>query len=172
MSERVTVTKLAAGLLGAVLLAGCQTVGDAAQGSFTRAQRAVLEREGFTHKGDGYELGLENRVLFEFDRSDLKSDTRAMLVRLGKVLREVGIRSATVEGHADAAGSESYNRQLSQLRAAAVKQTLVFAGLDERRTRSWGVGENDPIASNATAQGRSENRRVVIVVTPGDAARL
>ena len=171
MTDGLTVFRRGAGLLAALLLAACQTV-SAVPGQFTPSQRAALEREGFTAKGETYELGLENRVLFEFDRSDLKSETRTMLVRLGKVLREVGIRSATVEGHADSAGSEAYNRQLSQLRAAAVKQTLVYAGLDEHRTRSWGVGENDPIASNATAQGRSENRRVVIVVTPADAARL
>lgn len=172
MFEGVTLLKRAVVWLPALLLAACQTMPDRTSApTFTLAQREALEREGFMQDGENYELGFENRVLFEFDRSDLKTETRIMLNRLGEVLRRVGIRGASVEGHTDSAGTEAYNLQLSRLRAEAVKQALVFAGMDERRTRSWGAGESDPIASNATEAGRSQNRRVVIVVTPADAAR-
>jgi OOP family OmpA-OmpF porin len=75
-----------------------------------------------------------------------------------------------IEGHADSVGDATHNQQLSQLRAEAVKLTFARQGMPMSHIRTWGAGESDPIASNDTEEGRRQNRRVVIVVTPGDAS--
>ncbi|MFA6219942.1 MAG: OmpA family protein [Erythrobacter sp.] len=153
-----------------VLLAACQTVPQ--QGGFSREQVALLEREGFRRVGENYELGLNNRVLFNFDRSDLQPEMVEMLGRLGGILLDVGIHGASIEGHADAIGDAAYNHRLSEERALAVKARLVGAGMPPNSVRAYGVGEKEPIDSNGTETGRQQNRRVVIVVAPADALPL
>jgi OOP family OmpA-OmpF porin len=77
-----------------------------------------------------------------------------------------------VEGHTDALGADDYNLDLSRRRAEAVKAALATAGLPADAIRAQGLGETDPIETNDTEEGRAQNRRVVIVVTPGDAIRV
>ena len=96
----------------------------------------------------------------------------AALDKLTRSLTSVGINGATVEGHTDSTGSAEYNQQLSERRAATVKAAMVAGGLPEAAVRPMGLGETDPIADNATEEGRAENRRVVIVVTPADAIAI
>ena len=160
---------LLSALLGLVLLAGCQTV---PAGPYTAAQVATLESHGFRQQDGNYLLGLENKVLFAFDSSDLQTDTRAMLVTLGTELAEVGIRSAGIEGHASGEGTEEHNLKLSERRAEVVRQALVAGGLTSAAMRVRGMGALDPVAPNDSEEGRRQNRRVVIVVTPADAAAL
>lgn len=159
---------LAIGMLA--MLAACQTVPDKA--GFSAQQAAALEQAGFHKEGDNYELGLDNRVLFAFDSSDLKPDVNSMLHRLAGNLLAVGIGGAAVEGHTDSTGQTAYNQSLSEDRANSVKRALVDGGMPGGKVRSYGMGESDPIASNATEDGRRQNRRVVIVVTPADAIAL
>lgn len=157
-------------ILIVALLAACQTVPP--QPAFSAAQVAALESAGFQRNDGNYTLGLNNRVLFGFDSSTLKPDTLVSLGELAANLSRVGIGGARVEGHADAQGEAEYNRALSERRAIAVKDALVAGGLDDARMRTFGAGEDDPIASNDTEEGRSQNRRVVILVTPQDAMGL
>ena len=159
----------------ALMLGSCATVHGAPgsggeQPGFSGQQIVALKDSGFAQVGDNYELGLENRILFAFDRSDLRPETAQSLAQLAKVLLSVGIDGAMIEGHADSTGDTAHNLQLSQLRAEAVKLTFARQGMPMRNIRTWGAGESDPIASNDTEEGRRQNRRVVIVVTPGDAS--
>lgn len=158
--------KLIAVLLIAAL-AACQTVPD--KRSFSKVQVAAMTELGFKPAGDNYELGLEDRVLFEVDKSELNVAANEVLLRLSTALRAVGITGAGVVGHTDSTGAPDYNLALSRRRAASVKAGLVTHGMDPARLRDQGVGETQPIASNATEEGRTQNRRVVIVVTPEDA---
>jgi len=151
-----------------LILGACATLQNAS--GFSREQIAALRDAGFEHVGDNYELGLEDRILFEFDRADLRPDTARSLARLAGVLLSVGIDGAMIEGHADSTGDDAHNQQLSQWRAEAVKIALAREGMPADNIRTWGAGESDPIASNDTEEGRRQNRRVVIVVTPGDAS--
>lgn len=155
--------------LAAVALAGCQTV---PSGPYSAEQVAALESHGFRQKDGNYLLGLDNKVLFAFDSSDLQQNTQAMLVTLGSELAEVGIRSAGVEGHASGEGTEEHNLKLSERRAEAVRQALVAGGLTNTAMRVRGLGALDPVAPNDSEEGRRQNRRVVIIVTPSDAAPL
>lgn len=154
-------------LFAITALAACQTV--PAKPGFSAKQVAVLTQEEFKPAGDNYELGLSDRVLFEVDKSDLSPEAVARIGKLAAALKSVDIDGAGVEGHTDSTGSDTYNQQLSERRAASVKAEFVKAGMPEINVRAEGKGETQPIASNDTDAGRSENRRVVIVVTPADA---
>lgn len=149
------------------VLAACQTVPQ--QSGFSDKQVAALTTAEFKPVGENYELGLSDRVLFEVDRSDLSGEAVVTINKLAAVLASVGIDGAGVEGHTDSSGSSDYNQQLSDRRAGTVKAQFVTAGLPAANVRAVGRGESQAIASNDTPEGRSQNRRVVIIVTPEDA---
>ncbi|TDS08464.1 OmpA family protein [Sphingobacterium paludis] len=100
-------------------------------------------------------------IQFEFDSSVLKTESYATLDKLAKELRDANA-SVTLDGYASAEGSESYNMNLSTDRANAVKQYLVNAGVSASSISANGYGEANPVASNATEEGRVQNRRVEI----------
>jgi OOP family OmpA-OmpF porin len=154
-------------MLVLALLAACTTV--PAKPSFSKLQVAAMTDLGFKPAGDNYELGLEDRVLFAVDKSDLNPEANAVLGRIATTLGKVGIRGATVVGHTDSSGSAEYNLALSQRRAASVKAGLAAAGMEAARIRDQGAGETQPVATNDTDEGRAQNRRVVIMVSPEDA---
>jgi len=154
-------------LFAIAALAGCQTV--PSKPGFSAKQVAALTQEEFKPVGDNYELGLSDRVLFDVDKSDLVPDAAAKVDKLAEVLKSVDIHGAGVEGHTDSTGSDEYNQQLSERRALSVKAEFVRAGMIEANVRAIGKGETQPVASNDTPEGRQQNRRVVIVVTPADA---
>lgn len=147
-------------------LAGCQTV--AQPKGFTREQVAVLQAQGFSQAEDGWELGLDDKLLFPSDQSGVAPTQRERLAKLGHALASVGIVGAEIDGHADASGSADYNQALSMRRAQAVRTELLAGGMAPARLQAKGYGAYRPIASNATAAGRRENRRVVVIVTTGD----
>lgn len=169
MIARAMPSRRLSALLAVLLVAACQTIPPVPSGGFTPAQRQVLAGNGFEEIGGQFMLGITNRVLFPFDSSELDPAKRTMLQGLGRELVAVGIRSALVEGHASAEGETRHNVALSEQRASAVRDALVAGGIDRERTRVRGMGADDPIASNADRDGRRQNRRVVIIVTPGDA---
>lgn len=150
------------------LLAACQTV-PAPRHGFTPQQIAVLQANGFVQNGDAWELGMPDRLLFESEASNLAAAQTARLGQLSAALSGVGIHGATVKGHTDSTGVAAYNRALSQRRSEAVKQALTHGGMKGEAITARGMGESDPIESNATAEGRAENRRVVIIITAEDA---
>ncbi len=149
------------------VLAACQTVPKKL--GFSAVQVEAITELGFQPAGENYELGLDDRVLFAVDKSDLNPEANVVLGRLSSTLRKVGIHGAGVVGHTDSTGSAEYNLALSQRRAASVKAGLVTEGMNAPEIRDLGAGETQPIASNDTEEGRKQNRRVVIVVTPLDA---
>lgn len=151
------------------LVAGCQTVPGS---DLVTAQRAVLAKHGFVEQEGNFFLSLQNRLLFKFDSSELDGEKQAMLRDLGRELATVGIGSAGIEGHASGEGEAQYNLTLSERRAQAVSSALVAGGLDGQRMRVRGLGESDPVASNDDPEGRAENRRVVIILTPLDGVAL
>jgi OOP family OmpA-OmpF porin len=160
-ARRRTVLALAA----AMMVASCQMVPDA---RFTSAQRAVLEKHGFEKVGGRYLLGINNRLLFPFDSSEIDPVQRDMLRDLARELAGVGIGSASIEGHSSSEGDAQHNLRLSERRAGAVRDALAIGGLDRARMGVRGVGALDPVASNDDEAGRRQNRRVVIIVTPLD----
>jgi outer membrane protein OmpA-like peptidoglycan-associated protein len=83
---------------------------------------------------------------------------------VANALQAVRTRNLIVEGHTDSQGSDSYNQGLSQRRANAVRDYLVQKNYPTERIQSRGKGEGSPIADNASAEGRANNRRVEIII--------
>ncbi|WP_462328740.1 photosynthetic reaction center cytochrome PufC [Thiohalocapsa halophila] len=106
-----------------------------------------------------------DRLRFASGSAALPAGELPDLDRTAELLAERPELTARVEGHTDSVGSRAINQSLSQQRAEAVMDALVERGVDPARLAAEGVGPDRPIASNATAAGRSQNRRVEIVVT-------
>lgn len=144
-----------------LLLAGCQT-----SKGLSSQQVRVLVQEGFEPFGDEWVLNLSVLLLFGFDQDQLSAESTTEIHRLSKTLQQIGIKNLRIEGHADAMGDEDYNLQLSQRRADRVAEVFVRAGTPEQLLSTKGMGTAFPVASNQTAEGREQNRRVSIIVGP------
>ena len=112
----------------------------------------------------GMVLTLGN-VLFDTNKADLKSGSEQSLDKLTEFLRDNPTRNVKVEGYTDNTGEVDYNLTLSTRRAEAVRSALVSDGLDPRRAVTRGFGVGYPVASNDSASGRQQNRRVEIVIS-------
>ncbi|MBW1828971.1 MAG: OmpA family protein [Deltaproteobacteria bacterium] len=99
-------------------------------------------------------------VFFEVNKSDIRSDAHPLLNEAVKILKENSEVRVEIQGHTDSTGPEAYNQILSEKRAKAINAYLVKEGIDAERLEVKGYGESDPIASNDTAEGRQQNRRV------------
>ncbi|HYD46737.1 MAG TPA: OmpA family protein [Terriglobales bacterium] len=103
-------------------------------------------------------------VNFDFDKNEIRPDSQPMLNAAIRILRENPDVRIAIEGHTDAVGSDDYNNRLSMRRAEAVFQYLVNGGIDPERMMVAGYGKTRPVASNETASGRAQNRRVELQV--------
>jgi outer membrane protein OmpA-like peptidoglycan-associated protein len=104
-------------------------------------------------------------VLFDFGKYTLKPDAQVKLAKVSGILLAHPGLTLQVEGYTDNVGSDQFNQKLSEQRAAAVQDFLVSQGIAPGNVSAKGFGKNNPIASNDSAQGRSQNRRVQIVVS-------
>ena len=148
----------------ALMLGACQSV--PVPSGFSEAQKAVLRAEGFTETELGWELPLADRLLFAVDESVLDPARNQALADMAGKLAGVGITQVRVEGHTDSTGSSAYNLALSQTRAKVVADALRAGGLPVDPAQVIGRGETMPLSPNTTPEGRQENRRVVVIVTP------
>ena len=104
-------------------------------------------------------------VLFDTAKFTLRPLAREKLAKVaGIVSGHPGLR-LEVEGHTDSVGSDDYNQQLSEQRGAAVRDYLLQEGMAESSVSTKGFGKTQPVASNDTAEGRQQNRRVEIVIS-------
>lgn len=103
-------------------------------------------------------------TFFDFDKSTIKPEGRQVLDQVAAQAANLNLETIIAVGYTDSTGPDAYNLKLSQRRAAAVKAYLVGKGIDPNRIYTEGKGKNDPVASNATRQGRAQNRRVEIEI--------
>lgn len=130
-----------------------------------RAQKvAALQKLGFVPAADTWELQLGVKLLFETNVDEVSADGRAALAEVARTLSRVGVERVLVEGHTDNVGSAKFNEALSQRRAESVAKQLSQAGMKAAGIERRGLGFEKPIASNATPDGRAQNRRVVVIV--------
>ncbi|EDM44447.1 OmpA domain protein [unidentified eubacterium SCB49] len=101
-------------------------------------------------------------ILFDTNKSTIRKESHAAIRSMIDIMNEYKTANFLIEGHSDSSGSASYNLELSKKRAAAVKTFLESKGVDASRLTSEGFGETRPKASNSTAAGRQENRRVEV----------
>ncbi|MBN8185200.1 OmpA family protein [Salipiger thiooxidans] len=116
--------------------------------------------------GDRLVVTMPQDILFPFDSAALRSDLQADIRTVGRSLLQYPNTTVQVLGHTDSDGDASYNQKLSLRRAQAVSSVLVAEGVPSSRIQSIGRGEDQPIASNLTAEGKQQNRRVEIVILP------
>jgi outer membrane protein OmpA-like peptidoglycan-associated protein len=144
-------------------LLGCQSAPPAAS---PQARVQTLQRLGFVAAPDGqWELDLGIKLLFDSDSAELSVSGRTSLARLARELRDAGIARMRVDGHTDDQGSARYNAALSLRRADAVARLLAENGWQGSTLERQGLGAQRPVADNTTAQGRAQNRRVVLTVS-------
>ncbi|MBF7730768.1 OmpA family protein [Pseudomonas sp. N040] len=104
---------------------------------------------------------VELDVKFDFDKAAVKQESYSEIKTVADFMNQYPQTTTTVEGHTDSVGSDAYNQQLSQRRADAVRQVMVDQyGVAAERVSAVGEGESQPVADNATAEGRALNRRV------------
>lgn len=101
---------------------------------------------------------------FALNSTELKPETAALLSELVQFMKQYPQSEVIVTGYTDSSGAAEYNQQLSERRAQAVAEAVVAQGVDASRVSYRGEGENNPVASNATREGRAQNRRVEILV--------
>jgi outer membrane protein OmpA-like peptidoglycan-associated protein len=104
-------------------------------------------------------------VLFDFDRATLKPGAREKLSRIAGILSAHPDLQIEIEGHADAVGSDDYNQRLSERRAESVRVYFNQQGVTKPIVAAVGFGESRPVATNGTAEGRQQNRRVELIVS-------
>ncbi|MEI8616156.1 OmpA family protein [Shewanella sp. PP-He15 brown] len=119
-----------------------------------------------TRSGDNIILNMPNEVTFGVDQTELSDGAKRVLNSVAVVAKEYSKTQLNVLGYTDSSGSDSYNLRLSQVRAGEVGNYLMSKGVASARVKSKGMGEASPIASNTNANGRAQNRRVEIVLTP------
>jgi len=102
-------------------------------------------------------------ILFDTDSDHLKDESKPTLDSLVAAARTQPSWNFAIEGHTDNVGGDAHNQTLSEKRALSVKAYLVNAGVDAKRLTTQGFGASHPVASNDTALGRSQNRRVEVV---------
>lgn len=154
-------------LIGAAVGAG----GGALIGRELDKQEAELRQQmgsnvGIVNTGNQLIVTLPQDILFATDSAALSGGLQNDLRNLAASLNRYPNTTVNVIGHTDSDGASSYNLDLSQRRAQAVASVLVNSGVNSGRIRAIGRGEDQPIASNLTAAGKQQNRRVEIVITP------
>lgn len=159
--------------LGAVIGAGSGALIGGGVGYYMDQENAKLRQElvgtgvQVQKNADGsVSLIMSSDVTFATNSADINSGFYPTLNSVAKVLKEYNKTNVIVSGYTDNTGSASYNQSLSERRAGSVSNYLAAQGVSSNRLFSQGFGERNPIASNATASGRSANRRVEIVLRP------
>jgi outer membrane protein OmpA-like peptidoglycan-associated protein len=128
----------------------------------------VQDSEGNTA---GIRITFDNNILFDFDSATLRTEARRDLQDLARSLQNHTHIDALVVGHTDSTGPADYNQRLSERRAESVAVFLSQQGVAPGRMRISGMGESQPIASNATPAGRQQNRRVEVALYPNEQYR-
>lgn len=157
----------------AVLIgAGIGALGGGLAGNYMDRQEAELRAQlqgtgvSVTRNGDMITLNMPGNVTFDTDQAIVKPDFFSVLNSVAIVLRKYNQSLVDVNGYTDSTGGDKHNLDLSQRRALSVAQYLNQNGIDGRRLSIDGYGKGNPIASNATAAGREQNRRVEIQIAP------
>ncbi|MEJ6397386.1 OmpA family protein [Yoonia sp. 208BN28-4] len=154
-------------LIGAALgAAGGAAIGNQLDRQEEELRQALGNNVGIVNNGQNLTVTLPQDILFATDSATLTGALQNDLVAVARSLNNNPGTTVSVIGHTDNVGEAGYNFDLSQRRAQAVTSVLINAGVSPSRLRTVGRGEDQPIASNLTADGRQQNRRVEIVITP------
>ena len=151
------------GVVLALLLAGCQTP---PPGKFTPQQTNAMRSQGFSEVSEGWMLGMSDTILFGKNKADLMPESIVAIKGMAAKLASFGLLHARLDGHTDNYGDGHYNKTLSLRRANVVADAWAEgAGVPRTNITTRGLGDEVPVQSNKSPQGRAENRRVAVVIT-------
>ena len=150
-----------------VRLAELQRAREGQQQSEEALRQTLAQLAQVREEARGLIVTLPGNIYFDVNKSDVKPAMRERLAEIGSALAKVPDRHILIEGHTDSDGAASYNLELSRLRAESVRSVLVAGGVGPDRVETHGYGETRPVASNASAAGKAQNRRVEIVLQGG-----
>lgn len=157
---------------GALIGAAAGAVVGGAIGNYMDRQAAELKRRlpdaAVERQGDKLYVALPSGILFDVDKATIRPEARQSIITAADVLKKYPDTYVTVEGHTDSTGPADYNQRLSERRAQAVYDLLVQQGVPPARLAVKGYGETDPVADNATEEGRQANRRVQLEIRPNE----
>ena len=126
-----------------------------------------LTRLGAQVTGTEVTIRLPGSVLFDFDSAEIRPDAERTLTDVAEVLKAYGQRAMRIEGHTDSVASDDYNLKLSERRAQSVRAWFASRGGVKSTFATKGWGESKPAATNDTAAGRQQNRRVEVIIEKG-----
>jgi outer membrane protein OmpA-like peptidoglycan-associated protein len=157
---------------GALIGAAVAGAAGAGYGYYADKQEEELRRsmEGtgveVQRQGDTIQLIMPGNITFATDSADIASSFYSPLNNLATSFRQYNQNSIEIVGHTDSTGNHAYNMSLSQRRAQSVANYLMAQGVDASRLSTRGAGPDQPVASNASADGRAQNRRVEVTLRP------
>ena len=160
---------LLAVLAAAFALAGCVLPGPAfyIDGEQHELEQALAGTPvKVIRRGDALILRMPSDVTFDIDRAEISPSFFPILDSMASVIAKYAQTTVEVTGHADSTGTEEHNQVLSEHRATSVGTYLASKGVQRSRIDLDGEGENSPIASNETEEGRAANRRVEVTLQP------
>lgn len=159
-------------ILGAIIGAAVGGAAGAYIGHYMDKQAAEIEQDlqGATVErvGEGIKITFNSGLLFDVNKANLRDASKAELAKLAQILNKYPDTNILVEGHTDNTGSEEYNLELSRQRAQSVENYLASLNVNPTRFTIMGYGESQPIATNETAEGRQQNRRVDLAIMAND----
>ena len=164
----------ATGATAAGILIGAVVGGAAGAyiGNYMDKQAAEIERDIAGAKveriGEGIKITFDSNVMFDVNKANVKDGFKTELNELATILNKYDDTNIVLQGHTDSTGAEDYNMQLSEKRAYSVGNYLSTQNINSARYAVEGFGESRPIASNDTAEGRSQNRRVEVAIWASD----
>lgn len=158
--------------VGAILGAAVGGAAGAYIGNYMDKQAEEMERdlEGATIErvGEGIKITFDSGLLFDVNKATLKPASQENLKKLAVILDKYEDTNILLEGHTDSDGTDEHNLNLSRARAQSVANYLAGLQVSETRFTIMGYGESQPIASNDTASGKAQNRRVEVAIYAND----
>ena len=144
-----------------VTLSGCLSFG-----SLNHKQVKMLKQQGFVLTDEGWSLGLSERLLFDFNATEISTQKQTEITRLATQLHKFKLNKVKVVGHSDNVGNPEYNLKLSEKRAESVAQIFLANQFQAQNIQTIGKGSTQPIDQANTEEARAANRRVAIIIIP------
>ena len=157
------------GVVGGVAGGAVGAYMDSQQKDFEKQLKAEIDRGDISLQklpNNALMVTMTSQTAFDINSSNIKSGFESTMSKIAGIVNKYGKTHLSLVGHTDNTGSKSYNQSLSEQRAESVKRYLSSKGVIEQRLAAYGMGEDNPRADNSTAQGRTLNRRVEIVIEP------
>jgi len=160
------------GRRNALIGAGVGALAGAGIGAYMDRQQEQLRRDlagtgaDIERQGENLLIRMPADVTFAVNSADLRPDFFGPLDRMAQTIQQYPQTTVDIIGHADSTGNPTYNQGLSERRASSVASYLISRGVQRERMLVLGRGDTQPIASNATVEGRAQNRRVEVMLRP------